>query len=392
MRILIGCAQPRDPNLGAAGTIFATVDALRSLGHDVHEIWEHDLGARRIRHGNLHYLLELPRRYRDAVDRAWRTGGFDVVQLSQPHAYLAACDHFKRGRKGVFVNRSHGWESHVFRVMQRLQANEQPDGRPRWRRLASSMMKHGLDRSERRVVQFSDGIVVGSEDDREYLISEFRLSPDRVLAVPPGMPDSFLVDNSPPLTSDRLKWLLYVGQFTPCKAPDVVAAVVNRLLSEFDGLQMTWVTQRAHHEAVRRWLDPQIAARVHLADWRSRDELIRIYDEHGLYLFPSYYEGFAKTFLEAMSRRMVVVGTAVDGMKQSIQTGINGFLSPAGDVEGLTEHCRTAIRNSSAMISIANRARETAAGFTWKNAAQTLVTFYERLLTMPRWRAVNGAA
>ena len=55
-----------DPNAGASGTVYQMNAALRRQGHVVDEIWQTDLG-RRIRHGNLHYLLELPRTYRRAV-------------------------------------------------------------------------------------------------------------------------------------------------------------------------------------------------------------------------------------------------------------------------------------------------------------------------------------
>ena len=84
LRILVGADVPPDPNAGASGTVWQMNQALRRLGHHVDEIWQHDLG-RRIRHGNLHYVLELPRTYRREVRKRLQDQEYDVIELSQPH-------------------------------------------------------------------------------------------------------------------------------------------------------------------------------------------------------------------------------------------------------------------------------------------------------------------
>src|SRR5260370_4581183 len=141
MRIVIASAVPRDPDQGAAGTLCATIDTLRELGHEVYEVWAKDLGSCWVRHGNLYYLLELPFRYRNAIRRWKKRLAFDVVQVSQPHAWLAAREHRQRRSPGIFVNRSHGWEEHVYQVMQRWKLESAETPRARWRQVASLRMR-----------------------------------------------------------------------------------------------------------------------------------------------------------------------------------------------------------------------------------------------------------
>src|SRR6478672_4888125 len=81
MRILMMADVPRDPNAGAAGTEVRTADALRALGHEVDEVWAPQLG-RRIAHGNLHYLIELPRAYRREMRRAAAAKQYDVFHVN----------------------------------------------------------------------------------------------------------------------------------------------------------------------------------------------------------------------------------------------------------------------------------------------------------------------
>ena len=116
LQILIGADVPPDPDSGAAGTVWHTSHALRGLGHHVDAFWAGDM-PRRIRHGNLHYLLELPRRYETAVRTRSARRTHDVIQLSQPHAWRAARDHRRAKRPGIFVNRSHGVENMAHEVI-----------------------------------------------------------------------------------------------------------------------------------------------------------------------------------------------------------------------------------------------------------------------------------
>ena len=45
-----------------------------------------------------------------------------------------------------------------------------------------------------------------------------------------------------------------------------------------------------------------------------------------LFILPSFYEGHPKILIEAMSCGMVVLASNVEGNKEIIQDGINGFL------------------------------------------------------------------
>src|SRR2546426_12134532 len=83
LRILLMADVPRDPNAGAAGTEVQTSEALQRLGHEVDEVWAPRLG-RRIAHGNLHYLIELPRAYRREMKRARPPKRYDGIHLQPP--------------------------------------------------------------------------------------------------------------------------------------------------------------------------------------------------------------------------------------------------------------------------------------------------------------------
>ncbi|HEY4641165.1 MAG TPA: hypothetical protein VII75_07450, partial [Thermoanaerobaculia bacterium] len=116
MHILLMADTSADPDSGAAGTDIRTAEALRELGHEVDEIWADTLG-RRIRHGNLHYLLELPRAYEREMLRAMSGKPYDLIYVSQSHGWLAAKTLHESGSPALFLHRSHGFEPHAQRVV-----------------------------------------------------------------------------------------------------------------------------------------------------------------------------------------------------------------------------------------------------------------------------------
>ncbi|HEV2719775.1 MAG TPA: glycosyltransferase family 4 protein, partial [Thermoanaerobaculia bacterium] len=310
MRILLMADVSRDPNAGAAGTEVQTVDALRALGHEVDEVWAPQLG-RRIAHGNLHYLLELPRAYRREMRRAAAKKRYDVIHVNQPHGYLAAKS---KPPGAVFVHRSHGLELRAERDL--------APWRPR-PRFTSRVMAALLARHSRLIARYADGHIVSCRDDADYLVRELGVDERRIAVIPQASP---FQTAPPPMTEERLRRVLYVGQFAFFKAPAVVAAAMRALTER--GLRCTWVCSREHHADVRKLLGD---APVELRDWMPAGALRDVYDAHGIFLFASYFEGFGKVFLEAMSRGLCVVATRVGGARDVITSGENGLLVESGD-------------------------------------------------------------
>jgi glycosyltransferase involved in cell wall biosynthesis len=361
MRILFIADLPRDPHSGAAGTEVWTVEALKRLGHEVDEVWREDL-PHRIRHWNLHYAVELPRAMRDEV--AKRLGrDYDTVHANQPHAWRAAKLWRQSGQRGVFVHRSHGFELHAEEVRRRWM---QEDDRPLIRRAASAALAPLVMRNSVNIARWADGHIVSASLDADYLAQRMRVPPERIAVIAQGLSEEYLATPAPPQNAQRLRRVLHVAQFIPFKAPEVVAAAMRAL----DGYERTWVCAREHHAAVRALLGD---TPVELLDWMPADELVRVYDRHGVFLFPSYFEGFGKAFLEAMSRGLVIVGTEVGGMRDLIRDGVNGFLVPTGDAAAVAARVREA------RPEMGDAAAATARVHTWERVARETVAFYERL-------------
>jgi glycosyltransferase involved in cell wall biosynthesis len=375
MRILFMADVAPNPYSGAAGTEFQTIAALRALGHEVDEVWSDTLG-RRIAHGNLHYALELPRAYRREMLRALTQHDYDAVHVNQPHGWLAAKTFRKIGARGVFVHRSHGLEPHVAEVA----AKWRPRSRRSMRDIAAAPLHRALASHADRIAKWADGHIVSSTADARYLSERLGVDPARVAVIAQAAPNAFLTRPATPLGEERLRRILYAGQFTFVKAPTIVAAAMSSLASDAN-LRFTWVCDRRHHAAVRELLDTD---RVELLDWTTTDRLIDIYDQHGIFLFPSFFEGFGKVFLEAMSRGLCVVASDAGGMHDVIENGRTGMLVPPGDADGVAAAVRSLQRDPARAEEMSSAAAAAARAYTWERVARETAAFYQRLAEAKR--------
>jgi glycosyltransferase involved in cell wall biosynthesis len=376
MRVLFMADVPASPDSGAAGTEYQTIEALRRLNHEVDTIWS-DALPHRIAHGNLHYLLELPLAYERAMKRRLRGGKYDVVHVNQPHGYLAAKALACSESGAIFIHRSHGVEPRVERDLRHWLNLYQTDRRFAARKIISKGVSVALAYHNKGIARYADGHIVSASQCRDFLHQEMGVPLERIAVIPQAPPSLFLEQPALAMTAERIRRLLYVGQFAFFKAPMIVAAVFNELMERGDGPGLTWVCSREHHPQVRALLSEAANQRITLLDWMPQHQLIRVYDEHGILLFPSFFEGFGKAFLEAMSRGLCIVAADNGGARDTIRHGVNGMLAPTGCADTIIEYCDGLMADESRAAKISQAAADTARAFTWDRVAAETVAFYK---------------
>lgn len=381
MRILFAADVAPDPNSGAAGTEYQTIQALRRLGHKVDEIWADDL-PHRIPHGNLHYLLELPYGYRQVIAERCRHQNYDVIHANQGHCYLAAKAHHQAGRKGVFVCRSHGLDDHMALVLEPWREKLGIRARAPWKAGIGVLLDTLLHRHDRLAYQYASGVIVSSSLDADYLKSVRGVPPQRIACIPQAPSPTFLHGLPLQMDSTRLKRILHVGGFAYWKGVHAIAAAINQLFSVEPNLQMTWICRAEEHGQVLNLLDIPVRERIHLLSWVSQEELLQLYDTHGIMLCPSLFEGFGKVFLEAMARGVCVIGTPTGGMRDILRHGVNGYLVGFNDPEGIARIVQEIQNHPENANSVSIAAAKDAALYSWERVAEETAGFYNRLYSL----------
>lgn len=382
LRFLMVADLPPDPDGGASGTQLRMIRWLRQLGHNVDAIWAADL-PHYISHGNSHDIFEKPLGYRSAIRKKWMDGTFDVVCVNQPMGYLAARDHQRRARPGVFIRWSMGLECDLERAMREWLPRWGMRKRSRLKTVPGRAIDRLLYRQEALVARYADGHIIQCEQDREVLATEFGIPPERIANVQQAPLEQFQAISARPMSRDRLNRILTVGQFTPYKGLPHIAATVNQVLTMNPEARFTWAGFGADmRDAALNLLEPRVRDRCNVPGRLDDRDLIELFDTHGVFLFPSIKEGFGKAFLEAMARGLCVVATSVGGMRDVIVEGENGFLVTPGDVAGLVERIGRLWSDPELAHRVSESARITAARYTWERVAQETVRFCRTVLQL----------
>jgi N-acetyl-alpha-D-glucosaminyl L-malate synthase BshA len=227
----------------------------------------------------------------------------------------------------------------------------------------------GLDHSYLPITRFgieqSDGVTAISNYLREKTIQEFRV--ERPIEV---IPNFVNCDVYTPLSPEAReggrsrfaepgeKILVHLSNFRPVKrATDAVEVfarvnrqIPSRLLLIGDG------PDRSQAEFLAR--GKGIEDRIHfLGKQSSVSELLPLAD---LMLMPSELESFGLAALEAMACRVPSIATAVGGVPELIEDGVDGRLFPVGDVEAMAQASIELLSDPPKYEAMASAARHTA--------------------------------
>ncbi|HEX5000630.1 MAG TPA: glycosyltransferase family 4 protein, partial [Terriglobia bacterium] len=125
-----------------------------------------------------------------------------------------------------------------------------------------------------------------------------------------------------------------VACFKPQKAPVDFVEVAARVLKQTSGVRFVMAGDgELRGEVEARIRDLGIGDRVTLLGWQ--DDMPEVYRNLDVVVLTSLWEGLPCVFSEAMAMRLPVVATNVDGAREAITDGENGFLHQPHDVEGM---------------------------------------------------------
>ena len=134
---------------------------------------------------------------------------------------------------------------------------------------------------------------------------------------------------------------------------------------------------------LRERIEKEIAIRelqhvVHLLGWRQDiPELLHASD---VLVLTSLWEGLPRVFPQAMAAGIPVVATRVDGAPEAVRDGVNGFLLPPGDVQGMAEKIILLLKKPQQARSMGINGRARVAEFDIYRMLRHQENLYEELL------------
>lgn len=113
----------------------------------------------------------------------------------------------------------------------------------------------------------------------------------------------------------------------------------------------------------------------------KQEDLINLYQNAKIFVFPSHYEGLPTVILEAMASGLPIVTTSVSGCKDLINDGYNGLLVPPEDPGKLYDAIFRLLNEPELCEYLGKNARSTAENvYSWNIIADKIEIAYKNIL------------
>jgi glycosyltransferase involved in cell wall biosynthesis len=125
-----------------------------------------------------------------------------------------------------------------------------------------------------------------------------------------------------------------IAVFKPQKAPLDFVEVARRVRERVPEARFVMIGDgELRREVERAAARASLGEHLVLPGWREEiPDLLRAFD---VFLLTSRWEGLPKVVPQALISGVPVVATAVDGTREIVDDGVDGYLLPPGDVAGL---------------------------------------------------------
>jgi len=366
VRILIVTDAPRQWEAGVAGVLLNHARELQKLGHKVNCWFGDDVSPK----------PEWPHRLKTfifAVRVARRIlrarGKYDVVDIQAPVGFVYGAWRRLFGRKDTppYVFTMQGIVERQEHIMRR----EHSKGRAwnfslknrLWFRLYHQTMYNWA-------IKTADFGVASNREAWTYPELKHDSEPAHLWYVPNGVEERFFTQRD--FSNKETIRLLFVGTWLDRKGVYYLAEAFRTLTQRRSDVELTVAGCLCPENEVTRFFATEIRGKVRVIPFVKREDIVEIYADHDIFVFPSLMEGMPLALLEAMATAMPVVTTETCGMADVVEDGYNGLLVPPANTEKLVAAVEQLCESLKLREQLGREAQQTMRRYTWARVTQKL--------------------
>jgi glycosyltransferase involved in cell wall biosynthesis len=241
-----------------------------------------------------------------------------------------------------------------------------------------------LNTNFERSLNQTDAIITDSHFVAKEITANFSVSADKVFPVHLGL--SRHISDYDELSNQAFcekfgldkPYILMVGTLEPRKNYPFLINVFERM-TEFDGYLVIAGARGWKYEAIFESMkNSGRSSEIKYMNNINDNELARLYQNASLFMFPSFYEGFGFTPLEAMQYSTPVITSSGGSLPEILGDAaiiINGFNS-----DEWAEKAMGLLNNSGLVNNLQNKAKNLVAQYTWENTAVKTFDVYKKVL------------
>jgi glycosyltransferase involved in cell wall biosynthesis len=262
---------------------------------------------------------------------------FIIGPIQYPQEYSDVTDYeWVSGRRGLRARLSYGLESVIAKSI------SQPIG-----------IFHEFTLREAEALVFDSGKTL-----KLYKGLYPDLLKGKILEVIPLGVETEIFKYAPPVKKDYFE-ILTVGYLLKRKGIQYLIEAMPFILREFKDVKLKIVGEGPFKAELMKLVKRlSLDDKVRFEGPVLRGELVKHYTNCDIYVQPSLSETFPSTIREAMSVGRPVITTRVGFVEEHVIDGVNGFLVPRGDVEGIVSKVLLLLSDEDLRLKMGVKARE----------------------------------
>ena len=249
--------------------------------------------------------------------------------------------------------------------------------------------------AEQHLSREADEIISSSIDEKESLVEEFAVSPEKIRVIYPGVNKNlFYPENSSPdikkKNSQSDYTLLYVGRIEPVKGLGNIIRALEILRNKdkdlYSKLKLNVVgggrkdqdfSSNPELVRIQRMVEEkQMQEIVEFLGSKNQEELRKIYSSADALVVPSLYESFGLVVVEALACGTPVIVSNIGKMKSIVREGKTGFSFKPHDPFSLAACLQNFFPNKDYLWDESRIRKDIIDRFSWeKTAAESYKAF-----------------
>ena len=236
----------------------------------------------------------------------------------------------------------------------------------------------------RRTVNRAEVVLANSQSNKDDIERYFGIESDKIeTAFEAVNHDIFKPADEPSGSRPHQRpYILFVSSLWRYKNAESLIRAFARFRDALPDHDLLFVghprDQGYTHGLQREVISLSLQERIRFCGGLEHRETAVLYQHADVFVYPSLYETFGLTILEAMACGCPVVTSNVSSMPE-IAGGAAELVSPT-DVEGLANAIVRVVTDSGLAKAMRKRGLSRAADFTWRRTAETTYAAYEKAL------------
>lgn len=223
----------------------------------------------------------------------------------------------------------------------------------------------------------ADAIITVSEFSKNEIIKYYPQAKEKIFVIPNGINlQQFRVLNIP-----RKKQILFIGAIAKHKNIKIILKAFLTIKDKIDhtvvivGSKDSGMPEDEETKEILKQIPPE---RVIFTGKLTDEEIVRVYNESEIFVFPSIYEGFGLPILEAMACGCPVIASNQSSIPEVC--GDSALLFDPFNPEELAEKILLLTNDSNLRNKLVEKGLERVKVFSWEKAAEKHIEVFKRVM------------